>query len=61
MTCRFDKVETGMDTRIEHAGSTRLLFLTHVFFMLLVDKVNDGCPTISVVDKVAKAWRVNDG
>lgn len=50
-----------MDTRIEHAGSTRLLFLTHVFFMLLVDKVNDGCPTISVVDKVAKAWRVNDG
>lgn len=40
--------------------SLRLLFLTHVCFMLVVNELNDGHPGVPVVDVVTKAGGVND-
>jgi len=56
-----DKVEAGMHAEVRLVGSQRLLFLSHVRLMLVIDEVNDGGPRVAVVDIVAEAGSINDG
>ena len=56
-----DKVEAGMHAEVRLVGPQRLLFLSHVRFMLVINKVNDRGPRVAVVDIVAKAGSINDG
>ena len=46
MSAGFEKVQAGMDPQILLVFSVGLLFLTHVRFVLVVDEVNDGSPTV---------------
>ena len=47
-TVRTDKVETSMDTQVLLLFACGLLFLTHVRFVLVVDKVDNGRPAVRV-------------
>ena len=61
MTGGAYKVEASMDPEVGLVGPQRLLFLSHVRFMLVVDEVDDGGPRVAVVDIVAKAGSINHG
>ena len=50
-----------MDTQIRFFAPLRLLFLTHIGLMLVVNELHDGEPRVSVVDVVAKSRSVDDG
>ena len=56
-----DEVKAGMNTEVDPVRSTRLLFLQHVRFMLIVQEFYDWHPRVAVVDVVAEARSVNDG
>lgn len=56
-----DKVEAGMHAEVRLVGPQRLLFLSHVRLMLVINEVNDGGPRVAVVDIVAEARSINDG
>ena len=56
-----DKVEAGMHTEVRLVSPQRLLFLSHVRLMLVINEVNDGGPRVAVVDIVAEAGSINDG
>lgn len=56
-----DKVQAGMDAKVNLLGSARLLLLEHVGLMLVVQKLNDRLPRVAIVHIVAKARGVNDG
>jgi len=56
-----DKVEAGMHPEVSLVGPQRLLLLSHVRLMLVIDEVNDGGPRVAVVDIVAKAGSINNG
>lgn len=60
MACRSDKVETSVNSKVRLVLSLWLLLLSHVHFMLIVEKVDNGSPAVSIVDVVAKARRIND-
>jgi len=60
MTSWTDEVEASMDSKVCLVGSQRLLLLSHICLMLVVDEVNDGSPGVAVVDIVAKAGSVNN-
>ena len=55
-----DKVQASMDSQVALLGPLRLLLLTHVGLMLIVDEVDNGQPRITVVDIVTKSRRVNN-
>ena len=56
-----DKVETSMHSEVRLVGPQRLLFLSHIRLMLVINEVNDGGPGVAVVDVVTKAGSVNNG
>lgn len=56
-----DKVQTSMHPQIRLFMTLRLLLLSHIRLMLVVDEVHNRRPRVAVVDIVAKAGRVNDG
>lgn len=60
MTSGSDKVEAGMHSKVRLVGPQRLLFLSHVRLMLVINKIHDGGPGVAVVDVVTKAGSVND-
>lgn len=60
MACWTDKVKTRMDPLVELVASIRLLLLTHVRLVLIINEVDNRVPGLFVVDIVAKARRVND-
>lgn len=60
MTGRPDKVQARMDPHIELAHSVRLLLLPHVRLVLVINKVDDRCPAVLVVDIVSKARGIDD-
>lgn len=49
-----------MYTKINDTSSSGLLFLNHVTFMLIIQKLDDWHPAIPVVDIITKAWGIND-
>ena len=60
MTSGAYKVEASMHSKVRLVGSLRLLFLSHVRLMLVIDEVNDGGPRVAVVDIVTETGSVND-
>ena len=60
MTSGADKVEASMNAEVRLVGPQRLLLLSHVCFMLVINEVDDGRPRVAVVDVVAKAGGVDD-
>jgi hypothetical protein len=50
-----------MDAEIDLLCSAWLLFLEHVRLMLVVEKLDDGLPRVTVVDIVAESRSVDDG
>lgn len=61
MTSRPDEVQARVHPQIGLFVPLRLLLLPHIGLMLVIDKVDDGGPRITVIDIVAKARRVNHG
>jgi len=55
-----DKVEASMHPEVRLVGPQRLLLLSHIGLVLVVDEVNDGGPRVAVVDVVTKAGGVNN-
>ena len=49
-----------MDSEIDFVPPAWLLFLQHVRLVLVIKKLNDGHPGISIVHIVAKARSIND-
>ena len=50
-----------MNSKVRLVGPQRLLLLSHICLMLVVDEVDDGRPRVAVVDIVTEAGGVNDG
>lgn len=50
-----------MDTEVNLLMALRLLLLTHICFMLVVDEIYDREPGVTVVDVVTESRGVNDG
>ena len=61
MPCGTDEVQASMDTQIRFFAPLRLLFLTHIGLMLVVNELHDRKPRVSVVDVVAETRGVDDG
>ena len=60
VTGRTDKVEASMHTEIRLVGPHRLLLLSHICLVLVVDEVNDGGPRVAVVDVVTETGSINN-
>lgn len=56
-----DKVEAGVNSEVCLVGPQRLLLLSHIRLMLVVDEVDNWGPRVAVVDVVAESGGVNDG
>ena len=56
-----NKVEAGVNTKVNLFATLGLLLLSHVRFVLIVDELDNGHPRIPVVNVVSKPRRVNDG
>lgn len=54
-----DEIKACMHPQITFFRTLRLLFLSHVYLMLIIDKIDDWDPRVTVVDVVTKARRVN--
>jgi len=61
VTSGADKVEASMHSEVRLVGPQRLLLLSHVCLMLVIDEVNNGGPRVAVVNIVTKAGSVDDG
>lgn len=61
VTSRTDKIEASMHSEVRLVGPQRLLFLSHVRLVLVIDEVDNGGPRVAVVDIITKAGCVNDG
>lgn len=55
-----DEVETTMHSEVGLLLALRLLFLSHVSLVLVIDEIDDRGPRITVVDIVAESRGVND-
>lgn len=60
MTCWPDEEQACVDSEINFALPLGLLLLSHVKFVLVIDKVNDWGPRVPVVNIIAKARRVDN-
>lgn len=61
MAIGSNKVQTCVNAEINDASTSWLLFLNHVAFMLIVQKLDNRHPAVSIVDIITKARRINDG
>lgn len=55
-----DKIQASVNTHVALLLALGLLLLTHVDFVLIVDKVDDGRPRVAVVHIVTKSGCVDD-
>lgn len=61
MTGGPDEEEARVHSHVDLLPSLGLLFLPHIYLMLVVHEIDDGGPRVTVVDIVAEAGGVNDG
>ena len=61
VTCGTYEVEASMDTQIRLFVPLGLLLLTHVRFVLIVNKLDNWEPRVAVVNVVSEARCVNNG
>lgn len=50
-----------MYSTIDDTTSAGLLLLQHVGFVLVVDKLDNGCPAVCIVDIVSEPGCINNG
>jgi hypothetical protein len=60
VACGTNEVKTSVHAKVSLFASLRLLLLNHVRLMLVINKVDNGSPGITVVDIVAETWRVDN-
>lgn len=60
MASRTNEIQTSMDTKVNLFVTLRLLLLTHICFVLVVDKFNNREPRVTVVDVVTESRGVDD-
>ena len=56
-----DEVQAAVDPEVSLLRTLRLLFLSHVGLVLVIDEIDDWRPRVTVVDIVTKTGCVNDG
>lgn len=61
MAGRSDEEQARMYAEVALLRSLWLLFLPHVYFVLVVNEINNGSPRVAIVDVVSKTRRVNHG
>ena len=59
MTSGSNEVEAGMNAEVTLLRTLWLLLLPHVRFVLVIDKVDNGSPGVTVVDVVAEPGRID--
>lgn len=59
MTIGTNEVQTGMYTKIDDTSTSRLLFLAHKGFMLVVQEFHNRHPAVTVVHIVSKARSID--
>ena len=60
MTSGPDKVQASVDPKITLLTALGLLLLDHVRLVLVVNKVDDGRPRVTIIDIVSKARSIDD-
>lgn len=60
VSSRTNEIQAGMHTQVCLLTSLRLLLLSHIRLMLVVDEFDNGGPRVTVVDVVTESRRVND-
>jgi hypothetical protein len=55
-----NEIQAGMDSHINLSIASRLLFLSHEAFVLIIQKFNDGFPVILIVHIVTETRGVNN-
>ncbi len=60
MSGRSNKEETSVNTEIRFLAALGLLFLSHVNLVLVINKIDNGRPGVTVVDVVTETRRVDD-
>lgn len=50
-----------MDPQIAFLASLRLLLLSHVNLMLVINEVDNGCPRVPVIDVISEPGGIDDG
>ena len=61
MASGSDEEQACMYTQVGLLSTLRLLLLSHVCFMLVVDEVDNWAPRVAVVDIITKTGSINDG
>ena len=61
VTSGTDKIEACVYSEVRLVGPQRLLLLSHVRLMLVIDEVDNRGPGVAVVDIVTKARGIDDG
>jgi hypothetical protein len=60
MTGRPDEVQARVDSEIGLLTTLWLLLLPHIGFVLVIHKVDDGSPRVTVVDIVTESGSIDD-
>lgn len=55
-----DEVETSMNSHVNFVLPLRLLFLLHIKLVLVFNKIDNGCPTLVIVDIVTETGSVDN-
>lgn len=59
MPRRADEIQTRINTQVRLLSTLRLLLLAHVRLMLIIHKINNRNPRVTVIDIIPKARGVN--
>lgn len=60
VTSRANEVQASVNTEVNLVLATGLLLLKHVGLVLVVEKLDNGHPGVTVVDVVAEAGGIDD-
>ena len=61
MSSGANKEETSVNAKVALLRTLRLLLLSHINFVLIINEIDDGCPRVAVVHVVAETWGINHG
>ena len=61
VTSGANEVQASVNPKVNLIVSLRLLLLSHINLMLVINEIDNGCPRVAVVHVVAEAWGINHG
>lgn len=56
----LDKVQADMHSHINNTLTTGLLFLSHIILVLVIKEINNGNPTMTIINIITKPRGVNN-